>query len=510
MSLECVTAPADSSAIAQLTALAPASPFATAAYFQAMQQLGHSAFVLSVCGPDGWTTGCGLFLRRGRLNTSLQIVSLPDVRNDSIIWAGLHRFCTEHRITDLLVGTFGSPPGAEIPVLSRHDVVRQRCEFVIDLVAAADLPLSSHHRRVVKKATQAGLIVAKARSAAVFSTHQALMEQSLSRRRQRGEAPPSENSSRDARAFLSCGAAEIFQATRDGTPLSSVLVLRSATGAYYHSAGTSPDGMAIGASHFLISQVARELRGEGVCAFNLGGADPESSLARFKEGFGARRVPLAEVRAYLGSGWRRCTTELMQLAAHDRTALAGRLTGRIACMRTYAVDTAAARAPVSATLSIRALAEKDLRSLANADGDFRARQLARLARLGKSYAYAVMYNERLAHISWMLPAGAAAMDPPRVFKLRAREAEITACETLPEFRGKGAYRFAIESLIAAAARTGIRRVFMKANATNRGSWTAIEHAGVKRLGIALIITPPLIGSQWMLRVSRFRAGGRAG
>jgi hypothetical protein len=51
---------------------------------------------------------------------------------------------------------------------------------------------------------------------------------------------------------------------------------QSSTGAYYQSVGTPPEGLKLGASPFLISQVAGILRQEGVQIFNLGGAGEDN------------------------------------------------------------------------------------------------------------------------------------------------------------------------------------------------------------------------------------------
>jgi hypothetical protein len=125
----------------------------------------------------------------------------------------------------------------------------------------------------------------------------------MTRRSARGEAVPSVQRDALAEAFLATGVGELFQAVADGaSPLSSILVLRSPVGAYYHSAGTSPEGMDRGASQFLIASTAEQLRSEGVLRFNLGGAGPESEgLQRFKAGFGARVVPLEAATCVFGT-----------------------------------------------------------------------------------------------------------------------------------------------------------------------------------------------------------------
>lgn len=89
---------------------------------------------------------------------------------------------------------------------------------------------------------------------------------------------------------------------------SSVLVLLAAKGAYYHSAGTSPDGMACGASPWLVHEAALVLRERGLEVFNLGGAIQASAgLFRFKSEFATTPVPLESVTySTRGKFWTTC------------------------------------------------------------------------------------------------------------------------------------------------------------------------------------------------------------
>jgi len=86
-----------------------------------------------------------------------------------------------------------------------------------------------------------------------------------------------------------------------GKTLSSATVLRSKSSAYYHTAGNHPDGLAVGASHFLLYEIAAELSRESATEFNLGGTHPSNEgLVRFKTRFGARPVDLEAASFYLG------------------------------------------------------------------------------------------------------------------------------------------------------------------------------------------------------------------
>ncbi len=305
-------APADESAVQELGGLLPSNPFATPGFFEARRRLGATAWVLGVRDATGaLTSGCGAFLLSGKLHRSLEILSLPSVEAVSPFWSGLRAFCRDHGVTQLELGTFASPPGTEIPSLEGQGARRSRREFLLDLTKDRSAAISTNHKRNVKKAQKAGLTVARSRTGEAAKAHRELMNRSMDRRRTRGENVGSSTAAREDSVFLTSGAGELFQAFQDATTLSSVLVLRAPLAGYYHSAGTSPEGMAVGASHFLIDSIANQLQSEGAHTFNLGGADEDSSLARFKEGFGASRVPLVSASWSLGPAWRRWVSRLL-------------------------------------------------------------------------------------------------------------------------------------------------------------------------------------------------------
>lgn len=327
---EFIAVPANRQIIAELSARAPANPFATASFFESRRRVGCSTWVLGLRDNAGaLECGCGAFLRRGRLDRTLVISSLPAVGADSSFWSGLRDFCAQHAVTKLELGTFGSPPGVEIPRLSNHGTSRSRSEFVLGLAADLATMLSANHRRNVKRAQQAGLVVWRTQTAEGLSVHQALMTDSIDRRRRRGENIPGIRPSPEHVALLESGAGELYQALRAGTVLSSALVLLGPKGGYHQSAGTSPDGMAVGASHFLIHSIALQLSAEGAQIFNLGGADEGSGLARFKEGFGASRVPLPSANFYLGAPWRRWASRGIASIRADREKLLRLLIARM-------------------------------------------------------------------------------------------------------------------------------------------------------------------------------------
>ncbi len=479
--------------VAELSALSPDNPFATESFFESRQQLGYANWVLGLSDDASeLKCGCGAFLKTGKLNRTLEIRSLPAVGIDSAFWDGLREFCRQHGVTNVELGTFGSPPGIAIPTFNSRCTQAIRSEFVLDLTGNFSARLNPHHRRAVKKAQKAGVEVRRTRSVEAATAHQAVIKQSMDRRRARGEQVQL-GPSPDETTLLRSGSGELFQAVRGDNVISSVLVLRAPEGGYYHSAGTSAEGMAIGASHFLIHGIAGQLTADGARVFNLGGADEGSSLARFKEWFGASRVVLPSATCYLGPSWRYVCSRGIAVVRSDREALRRLVNDRLSQMIVYAADTETARAPESQTgLVFRALMPDDLRTLSVPDPSFRTRQLDRLNRFGASYAYAVFAGNQIANVSWLLPHTAMKKDPPPVLRARPTEAEITCCETLPEFRGRGIYGVAIRNLVEVARAQGIRRVFMKTTPENKASQSGIEKAGLQRVGSAILIVLPII------------------
>lgn len=503
-SIRFIAVPAAESVVAELSALLPANPFATAGFFEARRRLGYVAWVLGLRVDAGrLQCGCGSFLKAGKLNLTLEIPSVPAVDAESEFWVGVREFCRRQRVTKLELGTYASPPGVVIPSLTRSCAQAKRCEFVLELADDRAAKLSSSHKKNLKRAQRAGLVVRRTRSLDAASAHLTLMNGSMARRRSRGEETTPTVLSPELPAFLETGAGELFQALRDDTVVSSVLVLLAPQGGYTYSSGTSIEGMKVSASHFLRESIARQLRADGANVLNLGGADENSTLASFKEGFGALRVPLPSATCYVGPSWRLRVSQGIALLRSDRRQLLALLHDRISRMIVYAVYTAQAQLPVPQVgLTFRALTPDDLRSLAAGDLTFRERQLDRLRRFDASHAYAVFADHQLAHVSWLLPHTAMERDPPRVFRARPFEAEITGCETLPEFRGRGIYGVAIRHLVQVARRQQIRRVFMKTATDNKSSQTGIEKAGLERVGSAIFIVLPV--TQRLVIWRRFR------
>lgn len=96
-------------------------------------------------------------------------------------------------------------------------------------------------------------------------------------------------------------------------------------------------------------------------------------------------------------------------------------------------------------------------------------------------AYGAFWQGKFAHLSWLITSQLDPLrEPPRFVKLQPGEAEITFCETLPEFRGRRIYPFVIRSLFQMARERGIREIFMITLANNVASQKGILAAGLSR------------------------------
>ena len=196
------------------------------------------------------------------------------VATDSPFWSGVRAFIAEQRITDLELSTFASPESA-IPhwpgELERID----RTEFAMPLKDVELLPrVSKSHRERISKGRRKGLIVRRDSSDAAIDAHVALHINSMERRKSRGEHVSLEFERAGSAALLASGAGELFQAMLGDHVASSLLILRSSTGAYSESSGNSKEGMGIGASHFLRFESALALQAEGVGNFLSGWRSP--------------------------------------------------------------------------------------------------------------------------------------------------------------------------------------------------------------------------------------------
>jgi hypothetical protein len=290
---------------------APANPFYTTEYSAARYQLGDMPIVFSSIDQSVNIPG---FIHRGTIASRLEIPSLPQTPSDAFLFA-LRHLCETKGIYETTLNTYASP-SIQLPALPNEMERIARTEFSFDLrVHTSEWKSGTTHKRHIRQAERAGVSILRARSDQSIAEHVALIGASMRRRKDRGEDVSIMSESPEIASLVRNGAGEMFQAVGDGVVLSSVFVLRAAMGGYDHSSGTRPEGMDIGASHYLMFSIAKILQNEGCTTFNLGGARiDEKGLTRFKTAFGTTTTKLEMVRVSLCSPARRMATRAMHAA----------------------------------------------------------------------------------------------------------------------------------------------------------------------------------------------------
>jgi len=308
-----IARPADDEALERASLTDADNPFLTVRYLQSQRSLGREGWLFSVESADVMDAAALCFLERGRIRRTLTIPSAPPVPADSPFWTGVRAYVAEHGVTDLELSTFASPE-SRLPEWPGETERIDRTEFAmvlrdVDLLAR----VSKSHRERVSKGRRKGLVVRRENSSEAIDAHVALHINSMDRRKSRGENVSLAFEREGSAALLASGAGELFQAMLGEHVASSLLVLRSKTGAYSESSGNSKEGMGIGASHFLRYETAVTLQAEGIEIFYLGGARPsEEGLRAFKAGFGTMPIDTQSVVAYLGGSLRHKLSDVIQ------------------------------------------------------------------------------------------------------------------------------------------------------------------------------------------------------
>lgn len=324
--LEFVAEPRPSAArCGDVEALDLTNPFATHAYVEAESSLTGAPWLFGCQSGGRLAFGCFGFLRSGRLNKALSIPSLPVVADS--FWAQLGQFCAQQGVSTLEINTFGSPAGATIATLGRETARASRHEFVVPLTPGVD-PLTRiriNHQQSLRKGIKLGLTSRVVTDPAYLDSHLSVIGDSLQRRSDRGETVSHDSSTTYLKPFLRTGNIVLFQALLGEEVVSSMTVAIARNAGYLHTAGTSPTGMASGASHFLLYEILKSTQARGAAFFNMGGVgDPESGLAKYKRYFGAEAVALESASFDLSTP----LNKLLNQSARAAQQLVSKLRGR--------------------------------------------------------------------------------------------------------------------------------------------------------------------------------------
>ena len=267
----------------------------------------HEAWVLAY-DLGGSRTIYGLaVLQSGRLNRGMR-VTLPAMAalEGAKLLEAIDGFASGHRVTNLVIEVIGREP-CRMPTLPDELPKGEGWIYVIPLFGEApDARFSANHRRNIRKAEKGSVSTLELASNQAVESHVRMCNASNERREGRGEPIRQVVREQDVLDLLQTGKARLYQAGVGGAVLSSKLIVTLEDGAFFDTAGTSPAGNKLGASHFLMAHIINTLRAEGVQTFNLGLSDEaRPGLSRYKAGFGADRYAFQRITINRAGPFRR-------------------------------------------------------------------------------------------------------------------------------------------------------------------------------------------------------------
>lgn len=159
-------------------------------------------------------------------------------------------------------------------------------------------------------------------------------------------------------------------------------------------------------------------------------------------------------------------------------------------MKVYRQGTAECRPLARPDAVFRKMSEADLCDRSLAPDDVVQRQQDRLKRFGRSYCYGAYIDGRLAAFAWLLPPDAMKRDVPRILDGGPGEAELTAAETLPEYRGRDLYGFILSNLFSVGRETGVDAVLFKTYPGNKAALRSFAKIGAGYIGTTYFVHIP--------------------
>ena len=479
-----------------LAALSPTNPFCSPAYGDAMHALGWKPWALTVLDGGAIVAGCFAFMRSGLLYRTVEVPSLPSPLrpHEKTWWSGLLKFCKHQGVRSLTVSGYGSsnvsiPPAVTTAISSRR-------EYVVDL-ETSDLEerFWERHRALIAQARDACIAVRCAQGLEASRRHVAMARKVGWTTEGLETTAPNSLTPSISEAIVSKEAGMLLQAVQDGNLMASVLVLTARRGAYVHSIGITAEGVARGAPHLLIAHLAQDCRRRHMKSLNLGEADESNPwLETFNAGFGAHQRSVLSARLGFGPVAPRKLGTALRFFRQSPLGFVRHVFGRVERYVAYSAEPQEIAPPDQVTgVTFEKLSDTRLAELCAIHPEASV-HLERSRRLGFNDAYGVFVAGELAHISWLVGADHDRLCPVRNVKVRPGEAEIGPCSTLPRFRGRGLYAYAIRSLAQIAAAKSIRRLYMITHVRNRASQRGIEKGGLRRCGSIVRIVFPFLSS----------------
>lgn len=440
----------------------------------------------------GWEEGPPFFRR-------LSFPALPAFaeRSDEVkscLWAGVKGTARRRRAPWLeLSGLYGAAcavPGSLGAVRS----LRWRHEFVMDLPARApggggSLPAEWRERFLA--GDRAGLSLVVARSDEALAAHRTLLARGLDGPLPSEPHPPSLLPEPQER-LLRAGAAFVAQAVGPGGVQASALVLDSRPAACLLGLAAEPSEPGLTAAASLLRRVGEHLAADGARGLHLGGVTEEAPLAalRLRQAFADSERHAMHLVMAAGPRWPVHLAEAWRMGTRTPSRLPGALAGRLARLERFVVhawgpgDWRAPELPPGVTL--RRLSNEELVA-ASIHSDALGTHRRYLQQHGFNGAWGVFVDGELAHVSWVLRRADHQRLPFAHLRLGADEAELGNCVTLPRFRGRALYPFAIRALSGQLFEAGVRRVFLVTARGNVASVRGIEKAGPRPCGRVSIL-----------------------
>lgn len=126
--------------------------------------------------------------------------------------------------------------------------------------------------------------------------------------------------------------------------------------------------------------------------------------------------------------------------------------------------------------------EDEIRRQGELPADIHRRQLDRLHRFGSSYCLGAYVDGNLAAFAWLIPHDVMPRDVPHLLAGVPGEAELTAGETVPRYRGRGLHGYIMVNGFAAARESGFDAVLFKTFPTNEAALRSFGKIGATRIG----------------------------
>lgn len=252
---------------------------------------GAQAWIFSLLAEGRCVGAAVASLQRGRMRSSLNLTLTAELPDRDAFWDGVMAFVRQHDITNLWVESVGFPAPAEsLPEMAgEHHRFSDVKLYVVDLERDDPFSAFSHGTKsTIKKARKNAAEVVVLPPFEAVARHCDLIEASLARRAQRGEQIKNKDYTDYVNSLLEKGAGRLYQAAIGGAVVSSKFVFFLGDAAFWDSSGTSPEGMRLGASQFLMFEMMQLLRADGLRVLNLDVASVGAGgLGAYKAGFGA-------------------------------------------------------------------------------------------------------------------------------------------------------------------------------------------------------------------------------